>query len=265
MAKAYQIMGVINANDDSFYRQSRFTDKEAISKLELMIQEGADIIDIGGVSSRPGSKAVSEEEELSRLKPILDAIYKQKLYEKIELSLDSYSPLCLSYALERGFHIVNDITGLRSDEVCKLAGEYKAKVIIMHMQGSPENMQERPQYTDLFEEIEKFFKERIEKADRYKIKDIVLDVGIGFGKTLEDNLLLIKKMDYFKILDKELLIGASRKSMINSVSPSLSEDRLAGTLAIHLKAFDNGASIIRCHDVKEHVQAFKLHQAIQKI
>ena len=264
MAKPYQIMGVINANDDSFYKQSRFTDSEAIAKLETMIEEGADIIDIGGVSSRPGSKAVSELEELQRLKPILDAIYAQKLYEKVELSLDSYSPLSLSYAFERGFHIVNDIHGLEDDAVCKLVSEYDAKVVIMHMQGRPETMQKRPNYNNLLEEIESFFKERIQKAEAFGIKEIVLDVGIGFGKTLEDNLTLIKKMAHFKTLSKELLIGASRKAMINALSPCAPEDRLAGTLALHLKAFDNGASIIRCHDVKEHVQAFKVHHALQQ-
>ncbi len=260
--RPYQIMGIINANDDSFYQMSRFQENDAVRKIEAMIEEGADIIDIGAVSSRPGSVQVSQEEELQRLRPVLDAIYTQKLYEQVQLSLDSYSPLAVSYALERGFHIINDITGLENDEVCQLIGSYQAKAIIMHMQGSPQTMQDNPHYDNLFEEMETFFSDRIDKADSFNIKEIVLDVGIGFGKTLDDNLSLIKHMGHFKKLNKELLIGASRKSMINAISPSVVEERLPGTVAIHLKAYDNGASIIRTHDVKEHLQAFKVHQAI---
>ena len=262
MSKDYQIMGVLNANDDSFYKQSRFTPTNAISKIETMIQEGADIIDIGAVSSRPGSVGVSDEEELQRLKPILDAIYDENLYEKVVFSLDSYSVPSSTYALERGFSIINDITGLANDELCALIGRYKAKAVVMHMLGTPQSMQDKPSYENLVVEVENFFKERISKAESFGIKEIVLDVGIGFGKTLDDNLELIKNMGHFKGLGKELLIGASRKSMIDLISPSASQERLAGTLAIHLKAFDKGASIIRCHDVKEHVQAFKVHCAL---
>ncbi len=261
-AQPYQIMGVMNANDDSFYEMSRFQEKDALVKIEAMIEEGADIIDIGAVSSRPGSLPVHEEDELQRLKPVLDVIYAQKLYERVQFSLDSYAPLAVAYALERGFGIINDITGLANDEVCRLVASYKAKAVIMHMQGTPQTMQVNPHYENLFEEIEQFFAQRIEKAEKFNIKELVLDVGIGFGKSLEDNLALIQHLSHFKKLHKELLIGASRKSMINSISPSDVKQRLPGTLAIHLKAYENGASIIRTHDVKEHQQAFKVHQAI---
>lgn len=261
-AQPYQIMGVMNANDDSFYEMSRFQEKDALVKIEAMIEEGADIIDIGAVSSRPGSLPVHEEDELQRLKPVLDVIYAQKLYERVQFSLDSYAPLAVAYALERGFGIINDITGLANDEVCRLVASYKAKAVIMHMQGTPQTMQVNPHYENLFEEIEQFFAQRIEKAEKFNIKELVLDVGIGFGKSLEDNLALIQHLSHFKKLHKELLIGASRKSMINSISPSEVKQRLPGTLAIHLKAYENGASIIRTHDVKEHQQAFKVHQAI---
>jgi len=260
--KSYQIMGVMNANDDSFYAHSRFNEKDAVTKMEKMIEEGADIIDIGAVSSRPGAAEVSEEDELKRLKPILDTVYAQKLHEKVQLSLDSYSPMAVAYALERGFHIINDITGLENDEVCRLVGSHNAKAIIMHMQGRPENMQNNPLYENLFKDMEEFFMQRIEKADRFNIKEMALDIGIGFGKSLDDNLSLIQHLGHFKKLGKELLIGASRKSMIDTISSSLPHDRLPGTLAIHLKAYDNGASIIRTHDVKEHLQALKVHQAI---
>jgi dihydropteroate synthase len=258
----YQIMGVMNANDDSFYSGSRFSEKDAIVRMETMIEEGADIIDIGAVSSRPGAACVSAEEELERLRPIIDAMYAQRAYEKVQLSLDSYSASSVSYALHRGFQIINDITGLADDEVCRLIGDYNAKAVIMHMQGTPQTMQKDPTYTNLFQQMEEFFIERIAKAESFDINDIVLDVGIGFGKSLEDNLTLIHHLGHFKKLHKDILIGASRKSMIDMISPSSADERLPGTLAIHLKAYENGACIIRTHDVKEHVQAFKVYKAI---
>ncbi len=255
-------MGVLNANDDSFFSQSRFSEKDAVIKIEKMIEEGADIIDIGAVSSRPGSKGVSSAEELRRLQPIIDTLYTQKLYEQVELSLDSYTPSAIEYALNRGFKIINDITGLENDEVCRLIGEYSAQAVIMHMKGSPETMQHNPSYSNILQEMDAFFQERIEKADAYKIRDVSLDVGIGFGKRLQDNVELLKKLSHFKHFNKPLLIGASRKSMIDMISPSSPEERLPGTLAIHLKAYENGASIIRVHDVKEHVQALRVYQSL---
>lgn len=264
MLHTTRIMGVVNANEDSFFQGSRFEGSSAINKIEQMITDGASIIDIGGVSSKPGSISVSKEEELSRVKPIIDLIYEQKLFEKIDFSLDSYEPFVLKYALDRGFSIVNDITGLSNDEVCKLSASYNATVVIMHMQNNPTNMQDNPSYKNIIQEVDIFFKERIEKAKFFGIKDIILDVGIGFGKNLEHNLKLLKELAYFKHFNCELLIGASRKSMIDMITPSLVEDRLPGTLAIHLESLNNGASIIRCHDVKEHYQAIKVLETIKR-
>lgn len=257
------IMGIINANDDSFYHGSRFQGPQAIERIEMMISEGADIIDLGGVSSRPGSLPVNVEEELFRLRPIIDALYDQKIYEKTTLSLDSYEPAVVSYALERGFHMINDITGLANDEVAQLCGKYGATAVIMHMQGSPQTMQEDPTYHSVIHEIELFFQERLEKADRFGIQKIILDCGIGFGKQLEENCALITHQKHFLRLGKPLLVGASRKSMIDKISPSSSEERLAGTLAIHLKAIEEGASIVRVHDVKEHLQAINVWKALR--
>ncbi len=257
------VMGIINANDDSFYPSSRFTESNVVEKIENLILEGADIIDIGGVSSRPNSIPVREVEEYSRLKPIIDLLYQEKLYEKICLSLDSYSPSVIAYALDRGFSMVNDITGLENDEVARLCGSYQATAVIMHMQGSPSSMQENPHYLSVLHEVEQFFNERLEKADKFGITDIVLDCGIGFGKRLKDNLALITHQKHFLALGKPLLVGASRKSMIDMISPSSSEERLGGTLAIHLKAIEEGASIVRVHDVKEHVQAIALWKALR--
>ncbi len=257
------IMGILNANDDSFYHGSRFQGSAAIERVETMIMEGADIIDLGGVSSRPGSVAVSAEEELTRVRPIIDALYEQCLYEKATFSLDSYAPLVIQYALERGFRIVNDITGLENDEVARLCGSYGATAVIMHMKGSPQTMQENPTYENILSEVENFFQERLAKASSFGIKKTMLDCGIGFGKRLEDNLALITHQSHFLRLGKPLLVGASRKSLIDKVSSSSSNDRLGGSIAIHLKALEAGASILRVHDVKEHVQAVKLWQALR--
>ena len=257
-----KIMGVINANEDSFFKNSRFEGNNAIFKIEQMIEDGANIIDIGGVSSRPGSISVSSNEELKRVKPIIDLIKEQKLYEKVKFSLDSYQPDVLKYAFDRGFKIINDITGLENNEVCKVANSYNATVVIMHMQNNPANMQKNPEYRDVLQDIDNFFQERITKAESFGIKDIILDVGIGFGKSLKHNLTLIKNLDYFKHFECEILMAASRKSMIDKIIPTKIEDRLPGTLAIHLESIKNGASIIRCHDVKEHYQAIKVQEAI---
>ena len=259
--KAIKIMGVVNANKDSFFEGSRFKGSEAIQHIKKMIKDGANIIDIGGVSSRPGSEPVSEDEELKRVKPIIDEIYKEKLYEKALFSLDSYSPKCLEYALERGFSIANDITALSNDKVAKIVAKYGARVVLMHKKGTPKDMQKNPTYDDVLLEVYEFFQKRIEKAKSFGIDDIVLDVGIGFGKTLKHNLLLLKHLEYFLSLGYPLLVGASRKSMIDMITPTKIEDRLPGTLTIHLKAIQNGASIIRCHDVKEHYQALKVEEA----
>jgi dihydropteroate synthase len=261
--KKVEIMGIINTNDDSFFQNSRFKDASAVLKIEQMIEEGASIIDIGGVSSRPGSLHVSADEELSRIKPIVDALYAKKIYEKTALSIDSYEPRVISYVLERGFKIVNDITGLANDEVCKLCASYDASAVIMHMQGTPQDMQCDPVYENVVLHVEDFFKERIEKAQSFGIKELILDVGIGFGKTLEHNVQLIKNLEHFLYFGYPLLVGASRKSMIDKIFSSTIEQRLAGTLALHLKAADNGASILRVHDVYEHSQALHVRDVFR--
>ena len=158
---------------------------------------------------------------------------------------------------------MNDITGLADDEVARLCGSYGATAVIMHMQGTPQTMQENPTYDSVLHDVEVFFKERIEKAEKFGIREMILDCGIGFGKRLEENLALITHQRHFLRLGKELLVGASRKSMIDALSPSKSEERLAGSLAIHLKAIEEGASIVRVHDVKEHVQAIRVWKALQ--
>ena len=263
-----KIMGVINANDDSFFEGSRFRGFEALKAIEKMIDEGAKIIDIGGVSSRPGSIYPGVEEELLRVKPIIDEIYASKLYEKAIFSIDTFEAKVLEYALERGFKIANDITGLESDEYAKIAAKYGATVVIMHKKGTPKDMQKNPFYENVILEVDEFFEERIDKAKSFGIKDIILDVGIGFGKRLEDNVALIKHMEHFLHFGYELLIGASRKSMIDMIMQkegisTTPQERLPGTLILHAEGVRNGASIVRCHDVKEHFQALTVSEELR--
>jgi len=260
-----EVMGVINANDDSFFPDSRFNGSRAVDAIEMMIENRADIIDIGGVSSAPNSSSVDKHEEFQRVKPILDVIKTQRLYERVKFSIDSYEPEVISGALESGFKIVNDITGLQNDEVCRLCASYDATAVIMHMQGTPLSMHDEFKHEHILSDVYSFFQQRIAKADSFAIKDIVLDVGIGFSKTLENNLRLIKHLGHFLSLEKPLLIGTSRKSMIDKISPSSPSNRLSGTLALHLEAVKNGASILRVHDVYEHVQALKIKNALDGV
>ncbi len=257
-----KIMGVINTNEDSFFSKSRFEGKNALKKISSMIDDGADMIDVGGVSSRPGSKGVSCEDELKRVSPVIDEIYKNKLYEKAIFSLDSYSPLCLEYAFDRGFKIANDITALSDERVAKVCAKYDATVCLMHMQNTPKDMQNEPKYENIISEIDDFFAKRIEKAKSFGIENIILDVGIGFGKNLNHNLDLIKNQGHFLHFGYELLVGASRKSLIDKVVKSSIDERLPGTLILHVEALRQGASIIRCHDVKEHFQAIQIYKAL---
>lgn len=262
--KNIRLMGVLNINDDSFFMGSRFHGDAAIKHIRQMIADGADMIDVGGVSSRPGSAVVSEVEEMRRVKPVIDAIFEAKLYEEAMFSLDSYSPECLEYALSRGFRIVNDITGLKNDAVAEVAARYGAIVCIMHMQKNPQTMQQEPFYVDVVQEVEDFFKERLAKAKAFGINEVILDVGIGFGKTLAHNIALIQAHSRFARLGCDLLIGASRKTMIDHIISTPIDERLPGTLILHVEAVRQGANIVRCHDVKAHVQALAVYRALQK-
>ncbi len=259
-----KIMGVINANDDSFYPKSRFKGSLAKDAIFKMIEDGADIIDIGGVSTRPGSDEISEEDEFKRVKDIIDFIYKDRLYEKIVFSIDSFRAKVVEYALDKGFKIANDITALEDNLMAEVVAKYEAKVVLMHKKGTPKTMQINPEYEDVVLEVSNFFEDRIKKALKFNIKkdNIILDPGIGFGKTLNHNIELIKSLSDFKKFDCEILVGASRKSMIDKIIKTPVEERLPGTLAIHLKAIKEGASIIRCHDVKEHKQAILVQERL---
>ncbi|MBN2767661.1 MAG: dihydropteroate synthase [Campylobacterales bacterium] len=261
-----KIMGVLNINEDSFYSGSRVGSEEAIEVIKHLIDEGAAIVDIGAVSSRPNATKVSDKEEFERVVELLDEIDDKRLYERAVFSIDSYTPSVVEHALKSGFGIINDITGASDDALIELAIKYKAKLCIMHMQGTPQDMQKNPHYDDVMSEVSDFFEARIAKCEALGLsrEDIILDVGIGFGKSLEHNLTLLVNLSHFKKFGCQLLIGASRKSIIDAIYPSSVEQRLPGTLAIHLKALQNGANIIRCHDVAEHRQALDVWELIKE-
>ncbi len=261
------LMGVLNINSDSFFEGSRFKKSEVLKNAERMIKDGAKILDFGAVSTQPNSKAISEDDEFDRIKNVIDVLYLNKIHEKVELSIDSYTPKVIDYALSHGFSIANDITGLRNDEVAKVVAKHNAKIVIMHMQGVPETMQDNPQYGDVVRDVYRFFQEMIEKAKRFGIKEenIILDVGIGFGKSLQHNISLLQSLQTFATFGLPLLVGVSRKSLIDHIIPTPIEERLPGTLALHQKALENGASILRVHDVREHKQMVEIWKAFHKV
>lgn len=263
--KQAELMAVINVNEDSFNADSRVGYKDFEERLNEILALNPEYIDIGAVSSRPKSVYCGKEEEFRRLKNVLDLIYDKNYYEKAIFSLDSFDEYCLEYALNKGFKFINDISSLRNLNLAKLASKYNAKYCLMHMQNDPLTMQDDPRYDDLLDEMSSFFKEKLEILDALGVKESILDVGIGFGKSAEHNMILIKHLEHFLQFKKPLLVGASRKSMINAYYESEVKDRLAGTLYLHLKAFENGASIIRVHDLYEHKQLFAMANAMQSI
>ncbi|EDP6395748.1 dihydropteroate synthase [Campylobacter jejuni] len=263
--KKAELMAVINVNEDSFNAKSRVSEEDFEKRLNDFLALKPEYIDIGAVSSRPGSEYCGKEEEFKRLKKVLDLIYEKNYYEQAIFSLDSFDEYCLEYALNKGFKLINDITSLRNLNLAKLASKYGAKYCLMHMQNNPNNMQDNPFYEDLLDEMTLFFKEKLELLESFGVKESILDVGIGFGKSAGHNMILIKHLEHFLQFNKPLLIGASRKSVINAYFQSEIKDRLVGTLYLHLKAFENGASIIRVHDLYEHKQLFALAQAMDNI
>lgn len=261
--KKQKIMGIINLTPDSFYEDSRKDTQSAKQEILSCIELGIDYVDIGALSTRPGSDGISKEEELRRLNAIGKWIEKEEIYKQITLSVDTYTPEVAKFCLDCGFSVINDITGFQNEKMLEAVRGYDCACVVMHMQNNPKDMQNNPQYKDLFLEIDSFFADRIKALQSYGIKDIILDVGIGFGKNLEHNCALIRDLGHFLHFGYPLLIGASRKSMVDKIIATPISERLPGTLTIHLEALKNGASIIRCHDVKEHIQALRVWKSLQ--
>jgi len=257
------IMGILNVTPDSFYDGGKYSIWDrAVQRAEKMLEDGADIIDIGGESTRPGAESVSLEEELDRVIPVIEAIRDFP----IPISIDTYKAKVAAEALKHGASIVNDISGLRFDpEMAKVVAKYNVPVIIMHIKGTPRDMQKNPHYENVVEEIKNYFIKQIDYAISFGIKrgNIILDPGIGFGKKLEHNIEILRNINEFKKLGFPLLIGHSRKSMIGMILDGIPpEERLYGTLAISSYCIMNKVHIIRVHDVKEHVHLRKILEAI---
>ena len=253
------VMGVLNVTPDSFSDGGRFVDPQrAIDQAQRMIAEGADIIDIGAESTRPygGAEPVSYEEELARLAPVLPAVVKLKT----PVSIDSMKPGIATWALDQGAAMVNDVWGLQRDPaMAEVVAEYDMPVVIMHNRDSADPA------IDIIADVQAFFERSLAQAERAGIaRDcIVLDPGIGFGKTPEQSIACIARLTEFKRFGLPLLVGASRKRFINAVTPSSPDQRLGGSIASHLEAVKNGAAIVRVHDVAETVQALRLAAAIE--
>jgi len=259
------VMGILNLTPDSFSDGGRFntTDKALVQAIK-MIEQGADIIDIGGESTRPGADKVSVEEEIARVVPVIEALAKKS---DIPISIDTYKSEVARRSLEAGVSIINDISGLRFDpQMAGVAVKYKAGLVLMHIKGTPEDMQKDPQYDDLLDEIKSYLNGSIKIALEAGVERsaIAIDPGIGFGKTVAHNLSLIKNLAYFKDLGYPIVIGASRKSFIGKLNNDIpASERLPGSLAAAILAVQNGANIIRCHDVAETKQALKIMGAVE--
>jgi len=251
------IMGILNATPDSFFDGGAIDGQGGlIHRIEQMIMEGADIIDVGAESTRPGAAPVSFEEEIQRLQPVLNYVKNSS----VSFSIDTYKPEVAQIALDHGFSMINDITGGGKDgKMLALAADYKVPIVIMHMLGEPRTMQSDPSYSNVMASLISFFKDRIELAKSLGVKDeqIILDPGIGFGKRIQDNDRIIRELEVLSILDFPILLGASRKSFL-SIDEDGPADRLAASISILTLAVERGVQMLRVHDVMQSKKCAKL-------
>lgn len=258
------VMGILNATPDSFYEGSRVGSVEAVlAQAKQMMAEGARLLDVGGASSRPGAVEVSVEEELRRVVPAIEALRKH--CPTALLSVDTYRAAVAEAALEAGAHLINDISGGRLDDgLLKVVAKAKVPYVLMHMQGTPQTMQKQPHYKAVLTDLLDYFVERLRLLYAQGIEDVVLDVGFGFGKTLDHNYELLANLSEFAVLERPMLVGLSRKSMIWQALRKSPAEALNGTTALHMIALQQGAAILRAHDVAEAVESIQLHQRIER-
>jgi dihydropteroate synthase len=258
-------MGILNVTPDSFSDGGRYLDvQRAATHAETMVAEGATLIDIGGESSRPGASPVSVDEELARVVPVICALIDAA---DVLISVDTSKAEVAQHALEAGAHIVNDITALCGDPaMATVVAEMEAGVVLMHMKGTPRTMQQAPQYDDVVNEICSWLEKKVQNAEARGIatERIIVDPGIGFGKTTEHNLQILKRLSEFRELNKPLLVGTSRKSFIGNVLGVPVTERAEGTAATVCWAIAHGADIVRVHDVKANVRAAQMTDAIYR-
>jgi dihydropteroate synthase len=263
-AEPWLVMGILNVTPDSFHDGGRYLQLQtAAARARDMTAAGAGIIDVGGESTRPGAAPVPLEEEINRVIPVIETIASQL---HVPISVDTSKAAVARAALKAGAAMINDVTALRGDpEMAKVAATAGCPICLMHMQGEPRTMQKNPQYSDVVTDIIEFFRERIDFAVSQGIKqqNIIIDPGIGFGKTLKHNLTIIKRLSEFLVLGQPLMVGVSRKSFIGAVTGEEdTEKRLPGTIAANVMALERGAQIFRVHDVAENFQALRIAEEI---
>jgi dihydropteroate synthase len=264
-----RLMGIVNVTPDSFSDGGLFLEAgRAIEHARRLVADGADLLDVGGESTRPGARAVTAEEELERVAPVLEGLARSRDgwgARRVPISIDTSKAAVAAAALDRGAEIVNDVTALRLDpELAGLCAERGCEVVLMHMKGTPRTMQENPAYADVVDEVKGFLAERIEFAVAAGIAEerIWVDPGIGFGKTVDHNLELLRRLGELRALGRPLVVGTSRKSFIGKLTGREVDDRLGGTIASSLLALARGASVLRVHDVAELRQAVRVAEAI---
>lgn len=252
------VMGILNTTPDSFSDGGMFQNLDiALNQVEQMVSDGAGIIDIGGESTRPGAAEVNEQEELDRVIPLIEAV---KRHIDVAISIDTSKAGVMKQAVASGADIINDVRGLQNEGCLQVAAQANVPICLMHMQGLPRTMQENPQYNDVVGDIIEFFEQRIAAclAQGIKREQLIIDPGFGFGKTLEQNYQLLANLKAFKTMGLPILSGTSRKSMIGKLLNNEVEDRLIGSVTTAVIAAQQGANIIRVHDVKETVEALKI-------
>lgn len=256
------VMGIVNCTPDSFYAGSRSeSEQESLKMVEKMVEEGVDIIDLGAYSSRPGAPEVSETEELNRLLPSLEAIRHR--FPQVLISVDTFRSKVAEEALERGVHLINDISASKLDEkMLDVISKYQTNYIMMHMRGTPQNMQSQVDYDNLVGEIQDYFSKQISSCQKKGIENLILDPGFGFSKTLEQNYELMNQLEQLHSLNHPILVGISRKSMIYKLLKKEASEVLNATSALHLLALSKGAHILRVHDVAEAKEIIKISAAL---
>ncbi len=257
-----KIMGILNVTPNSFFDGGKYkNESEILSRVEKMSSEGATFIDVGAYSSKPSAEFVSEQEEISRIIPVLDLVLKH--FPETILSIDTFRAEVAKASIESGAAIINDISAGHLDEkMLETVAKYSVPYIMMHMKGTPQTMQTLTQYNDIVKEMLFYFSERIAKARSFGINDLITDPGFGFAKTVEQNYEVFQKLDLFNLLELPMLIGISRKSMIYKTLNSNAEEALNGTTVLNTIALTKGAKILRVHDVKEAMECVTLFNKI---
>jgi dihydropteroate synthase len=258
-----KVMGVLNLTPDSFYDGGKYkSESEILLQVEKMLAEDATFIDVGAYSSRPDATTISEEEEIRRIVPIVELVLKE--IPSVLLSIDTFRSKVASECLVRGAVLINDISAGKLDEnMMYTIAKHQVPYIMMHMKGTPQNMKQMTTYEDLLKEVLFYFSERVHEARIHKINDIILDPGFGFAKTVQQNFRLLANLDLLKSINLPILVGLSRKSMIYKTLKTTPQEALNGTTALNMQALDNGANILRVHDVKEAIECIALFNELQ--